>query len=419
MSRLAIIGSGIAGLGLAYYLRKHYELTIYEKDTRLGGHSHTVGVPENGREIPVDTGFMVFNHVTYPNLLKLFNELQVPTKKTDMSFSVQHKLTNIEYSGASFDRLFADRRNLLNIRFWKFLGEIDRFNKEGAAPDLDSTWSKLSLRQYAETRKYSSDFVNLYLIPMTGALWSAPPEKVMQFPAISLLRFFRNHGLLGTSTHHQWWTVDGGSKVYVKKIVEQLGGKIQINCAAVKVVRDGKKVFVIDSANNIEEYDHVAFACHADQALALISNPRQLEQDILGAFSYQSNDTVLHSDASIMPRHNRCWASWNYRLDKDGSSTHYWMNSLQNVSRLKNYFVTLNGAHLIDVNTIVKRMDYHHPVFDLNALQAQQNLPSLNKNSYREQLFFCGSYFGYGFHEDALSSSLALAELLTGSAVCI
>lgn len=418
MNRLAIIGGGVAGLGLAYKLRHSFDLVLYEKDNRAGGHSHTVDIEEKDRTIPVDTGFMVFNQVTYPHLLQLFKELDVPMKKTDMSFSVQLKGDNLEYSGASFDRLFGDRKNLFSPRFWKFLLEIDRFNKDGLKTEEDLFWSELSLKDYATARNYSQDLVNRYLIPMTGALWSAPPEKMMAFPAITLLRFFRNHGLLATETHHQWWTVDGGARVYVDKILEKLSGAARIGCGAVAVTRDSRAVIVKDSNGDEREFDQVAFACHADEALALLTDPRQEEKDILGAFSYQRNDTIVHTDCSVMPTSKRCWASWNYRIGKDGSSTHYWMNSLQNVSDRENYFVSLNADHLINQKKILKRMVYHHPLFDLPALEAQKRLPELNRNSYKDQIFYCGSYFGFGFHEDALRSSIQLAELLTGSRVC-
>lgn len=418
MNRLAIIGGGVAGLGLAYKLRHSFDLVLYEKDNRAGGHSHTVDIEEKDRTIPVDTGFMVFNQVTYPHLLQLFKELDVPMKKTDMSFSVQLKSDNLEYSGASFDRLFGDRKNMLSPRFWKFLLEIDRFNKDGLKTEEDLFWSEMSLKDYATARNYSKDLVNRYLIPMTGALWSAPPEKMMAFPAITLLRFFRNHGLLATETHHQWWTVDGGARVYVDKILKQLGDATKIGCGAVEVTRDSKAVRVKDADGEEREFDQVVFACHADQALNLLKNPREEERDILSAFSYQRNDTTVHTDSFVMPHHKRCWASWNYRLANDGSSTHYWMNSLQNVSDRENYFVSLNADHMIDQKKVLRRMVYHHPLFDLPALEAQKKLPELNRNSYKDQIFYCGSYFGFGFHEDALRSSIQLAELLTGSRVC-
>lgn len=418
MNKLAIIGSGIAGLGLAYRLRNSFDLVLYEKDNRAGGHSHTVDIEEADRTIPVDTGFMVFNQVTYPHLLQLFKELDVPMKKTDMSFSVQLKDDNLEYSGASFDRLFGDRKNILSPRFWKFLLEIDRFNKDGLKTEEDLFWSEMSLKDYATARNYSKDLVNRYLIPMTGALWSAPPEKMMEFPAITLLRFFRNHGLLATETHHQWWTVDGGARVYVDKILGQLGTATKIGCGAIEVTRDSKAVRIKDADGEVREFDQVVFACHADQALNLLKNPREEERDILSAFSYQRNDTTVHTDSFVMPHHKRCWASWNYRLANDGSSTHYWMNSLQNVSDRENYFVSLNADHMIDQKKVLRRMVYHHPLFDLPALEAQKKLPELNRNSYKDQIFYCGSYFGFGFHEDALRSSIQLAELLTGSRVC-
>ena len=418
MARLAIVGSGIAGLGLAYYLRKDFQIDIYEKERRAGGHANTVHVAEQEKQIPIDTGFMVFNQITYPNLLRLFNELSVPIKTTDMSFSVQQTEENVEYAGASFNRLFGDRRNLFRPRHWKFLLEIDRFNKEAAEVYDEKMLQELSLKQYAMQRRYSSDFVNHYLIPMTGALWSAPPQKVLDFPAITLLRFFKNHGLLGQDTQFQWWTIDGGSKTYVDKLRAVLPNDVQTGCAAISVSRTKNSVLLNDSSGQTHEYDHVAFACHADEALRLIGDLRDEERQTLSAFAYQKNGTLLHTDSCIMPREKRCWASWNYRIDKAGSSTHYWMNSLQDVSKKQNYFVTLNGSHLIDSKKVIQDLEYHHPLFNLEALRAQEKLPGLNRNSYRQQYFFCGSYFGFGFHEDALRSSVNLAALLTGTAVC-
>lgn len=418
MRRVAIVGGGIAGLGLAYYLRGNCELTLFEREGRLGGHANTVEVIENGRSLPVDTGFMVFNHATYPNLLRLFNELEVETKKTDMSFSVQHCEQNLEYAGASFDRLFSDRKNLVNLPFWKLLVEINRFNTEANEAVNESRWHELSLNDYASVRGYSDNFVRCYLIPMSAAIWSTPPEKMLQFPAVTLLRFFKNHGLLGVSSQHQWWTVEGGSKQYVEKLVDALDGAVRVRSNVVEVRRQSCGVQVITRDGCPAHFDQVVFACHANEVLEILCEPRELERTLLGAFSYQANNTILHTDPSIMPREKRCWASWNYRLDRRGASTHYWMNNLQNVSKEQNYFVTLNGDHLVDERRVLRRMVYHHPVFNLEAIRAQQKLHLLNENSYQDQVFFCGSYFGYGFHEDALLSSKRLAEVLTTRALC-
>jgi len=424
MKQLAIVGSGIAGLGLAYYLRDQFDISIFEKDDRVGGHSNTVSVEESGREIPIDTGFMVFNHVTYPLLTRLFGELNVPTKKTDMSFSVQRRDINLEYSGASFDRLFGDRSNLMEPRFWRLLTEINRFNQIGSTRFLETGADKdehltVSLADFVRTHKLSDDFVELYLIPMSGALWSTPPEKLRNFPVLTLLRFFRNHGLLGQDTQHQWWTVDGGAREYVQRLLRKLRNTPRVKQAVVGVRRGLSKAVVTTSGGSQEEFHHVVLACHADEALRTLQEPRDVESRILGAFKYQPNETVLHTDTNVMPKHRRCWSSWNYRVDGDDSTTHYWMNSLQGVSRNADYFVTLNGEHLVKPEKILWRTTYHHPLFDLGALHAQGQLDGLNASSPKEQIYFCGSYFGFGFHEDALASAHRLATLISQRALCV
>lgn len=412
MSRIAIIGGGVAGLSLAYFLRQKHELTLYDKNDYWGGHANTVDVLEDSRRVPIDTGFMVFNHATYPNLLQLFDELDVETKKTDMSFSVQETASKLEYSGASLGRLFGDPKNIFNARFWSLLLQIDRFNREGMQALEDDRWKQMSLHDYALARGHSSDFLHHYLIPMSGAIWSTPPEKMLSFPVYTLLRFFKNHGLLGVSTHHQWWTVEGGSKQYVNKILTALDPCTKILTGVASVCRGLHKVEVVTSDGIKHSFDHVVLACHADEALALLDDASPKERELLGAFKYQRNETLLHTDTAVMPVHRKCWASWNYRIDSKGASTHYWMNSLQDVSKKQQYFVTLNGSHLVSEEKILKRMTYHHPLFDLKSLQAQADLPLLNQASSDNRVFFCGSYFGFGFHEDALVSSINLAKIL-------
>lgn len=418
MNRLAIVGSGIAGIGLAYYLRDQFDITVYEKNNRVGGHSNTAVVTEGGVDIPIDTGFMVFNYETYPNLIRLFAELKVPTKKTDMSFSVQNLPMNLEFAGASFNRLFGDRKNLFNVKFWKMLSQVDRFNKEAKEALSDPHYASMSLVDYAQARDYGYDFLNCYLLPMSGAVWSTPPEKMLNFPVLTLLRFFQNHGLLGVSTQHQWWTVEGGAGEYVKRLLAALPSLPRLRDEVIEVRRSQRGVRVTTNIGDSALYDKVVLACHADEALKILSDPLEKERRLLAAFKYQRNDTLLHVDRAVMPRQRRCWASWNYRLDEFGASTHYWMNGLQNVSRNKDYFVTLNGEHLVDKNRVLSRMTYHHPLFDMNAIEAQKQLPELNSYSYNDQVFYCGSYFGYGFHEDALTSSLNLVKQLVGSALC-
>jgi predicted NAD/FAD-binding protein len=412
MNRLAIVGSGIAGLGLAYYLRDQFEITVYEKNDRPGGHSYTVEVPENGVNIPIDTGFMVFNQTTYPNLVGLFNELNVPIMKTDMSFSVQNLLAHLEFSGASFDRLFGNRKNLFSLEFWKLLLQIDRFNKEAKEGLSNQIYERMSLRDYVRARNYGDQFLNDYLVPMSSALWSTYPSRVLNFPARTLLRFFQNHGLLGQNTQLQWWTVKGGAQEYLKRLLAALPGLPVLSNAVTRVQRKEHNVTVNTKNGESQVYDKVALACHADEALDLLTEPLEKERRLLGAFAYQRNETLLHTDCAVMPEQKRCWASWNYRLDKQGASTHYWMNSLQNVSKRKNYFVTLNGEHLVDASAVLKRITYHHPLFDKKAIEAQEQLSELNSSPENNQIFFCGSYFGYGFHEDALTSSLQLAQEL-------
>ena len=419
MNSLAIIGSGIAGLGLAYYLRNQYQVTIYEKNSHIGGHSNTVDITEDEKSIPIDTGFMVFNRQTYPHLLRLFSELKVPTKMTDMSFSVQNISKQLEFAGASFNRLFGDRKNLLNLQFWKMLMEINRFNSEASENLFNAKYANMSLLNYVKARNYGDDFLNCYLIPMSSAIWSTPAEKIINFPAVTLLRFFYNHGLLGTANQHQWWTVEGGAKEYVKRIVSALPSIPRIDSEVIEVSRAADRVYVITSSGNCQSYDKVVLACHADEALNILREPLEAERRLLGAFLYQPNEALLHTDINVMPRNKRCWASWNYRLDQHSNSTHYWMNSLQAVSKKKNYFVTLNGNKIVDERQILKRIIYHHPLFDSKAIKAQEQLmDDLIYNSHQNQVFFCGSYFGYGFHEDALSSSLKLAEYLSGGVLC-
>lgn len=416
MSRIAIVGSGIAGLGLAYYLRDKFHVTVFEKDDRSGGHSNTVEVLEQASRIPIDTGFMVFNKVTYPNLVELFTELAVPIKTTDMSFSVQSVTDSLEYSGASFRRLFGDLANIANARFWRLLKSIDRFNKEGGSALASGSYCHMTLSQYASSRGYGNDFLRLYLLPMSSALWSTPPEQVAELPIETLLRFFSNHGLLGQNTQHQWYTVDGGSAQYVRRLLAKLPETPRLSKEVVAVHRHFEGAEVITADGESHTFDIVVLACHADQARLILRDQKDRERQLLSAFDYKRNDVLLHTDAGVMPRVRRCWASWNYRADAQSSTVHYWMNSLQDVSGEQNYFVTLNGDHLVASEKIIKRMVYHHPVFNFETMKAQKHLHELNAPG--GQVFFCGSYFGYGFHEDALASSRRLARQLEGVALC-
>ncbi len=413
--KLAIIGTGIAGLGCAYFLHPHYDLTLYEKNDYAGGHTNTVVVEEGGVPMPIDTGFMVYNEVTYPNLTRLFRELDVRVQPAPMSFSVQHLSTRLEFSGSSLNHLFAQRRNLLRPRFWRMVLQINRFNREAVAALNSTEFDSLSLGDYVRQRNYGHDFLNFYLVPMGSAVWSTPPELMLEFPAVALLRFFHNHGFLGLHTQHPWLTVTGGAKTYVEKITAPFRERVQLRNGAVAVRRTAGQATVTDSTGRTESYDRVILACHADESLRLLADADESERALLGEFKYQPNTALLHTDSSVMPRTRLCWSSWNYRIDFDRAgkispSTIYWMNSLQGVSERQNYFVSINGADAVRPETILRRIRYEHPVFSLGTMRAQRELPRLNERM--TGVFFCGSYFRYGFHEDAFTSALNLSRLL-------
>jgi uncharacterized protein len=418
MQTLAIIGSGIAGLGSAHFLRHQYQVTVFEAGSHIGGHSNTKMVKEDGQELPVDTGFMVYNEVTYPHLTKLFALLDVPTKSTDMSFSVQHGPSDTEWNGGSVNLLFGQRKNLFRPRHWRFLMQLNRFNKEAVAALDEPRWSEMTLEQYVAARGYGQDFLHRYLIPMAGAVWSTPPELMQRFPAITLLRFWHNHGFLGLHTQHPWRTVDGGSQQYVRRLIAPFRDCIHVNTPVQQIRRRAGQVEVV-TKDSQQTFDHVLLATHGDQALRLLEHSTDLERRLLSAFRYQANATDLHSDSRIMPRTRRCWASWNYRSqgqrdDAVDTTVHYWMNRLQGVSQKRDYFVSLNARQSISAAEVHYQMEYEHPLFDLQALAAQRDLPQLNELGSQTHTWFAGSYFRYGFHEDALLSAVNVSQRMLG-----
>ncbi|MFT4689332.1 MAG: putative NAD/FAD-binding protein [Limisphaerales bacterium] len=417
MSRIAIIGTGIAGMGCAHLLQAEHDITLFDPNSYIGGHTNTVTVSEGDRSIPIDTGFMVYNEVTYPNLTRLFRELNVPAKKTDMSFSVQHLSSGLEFSGSSMNHLFAQRRNLLRPRFWKLLMQINRFNEEAVEALKSGSAADVSLEDYVCERRYGADFFDHYLVPMSSAVWSTPPEKMLQFPAATLLRFFHNHGFLGLHTQHQWWTVDGGAQEYVRRITKPFSDRIRLNCGVRSVEQSTAGATVVTDHDERLEFDHAILACHADQALRLLSNPGVNQNRLLASFKYQPNVATLHTDASVMPQKKLAWSAWNYRIFQDSeqrqsTSTIYWMNCLQDVSDQQDYFVSVNGEREIDAGKILKQMEYEHPLFDLEATRAQDELFQLNCESPGQPVYFCGSYFRYGFHEDAYTSAINLCRTI-------
>lgn len=422
MPSLAIIGTGISGLGCAHFLHRDFDVTLFEQANYAGGHTNTVTAtePGTGREVPIDTGFMVFNYATYPQLTRLFAEFAVPVKKTDMSFSVRHADTGLEFCGSSLNHLFAQRRNLLRPSFYRMLLQIDRFNREALAALDDPAIDAETLADYVRRRDYGRDFLDLYLVPMSSAVWSTPPEKMLRFPARTLLRFFHNHGFLGLSTQHQWWTVDGGAREYVKRLAAPWQDRIRRNTRVVRVKRSLDGVDVTTATGRTERFDKAILATHGHQSLALLADPTDDETRLLREFEYQPNTATLHTDASLMPHTRLAWSAWNYVIDRDArgqidAATVYWMNRLQGVSDRENYFVSINGAARIDPRKVLRTIAYEHPLFTLGAVRAQTEIPQLNARAAgSSETYYCGAWTRYGFHEDGFLSAVNISRLLLG-----
>ena len=416
---LAIIGAGVTGLSAAWLLSDKYDVTLFEKNDYLGGHTHTHEIKEAEETLSIDSGFIVYNDKNYPNLIGLFKQLGIKTQATEMSFSFSMNKGSLEYAGTGFWGMFAQRSNILRIRHWKLLKEIVRFNKIAHAALNESEQLKsdsLSLGEFLHKHKISSDLQKHYLLPMGAAIWSCPMELMNQFPAYSFLRFFANHGLIDLKNRPQWRTVIGGSNSYVKEMMKTLSSKIKISGGATYVHREAGKSCVFNSVKK-QYFDKVIFACHADEAIELLVSPTEDEIEILGCFQYQKNSTYLHTDKSVMPKRSSAWCSWNYlaetgakkKPDEAKVTATYWMNKLQKLNANQDYFVTLNPFTEIDKEKIIKKMIYHHPVFSEAAITAQTKLAKLQGI---QNTWFCGSYAGYGFHEDALASSVTVCESL-------
>ena len=405
-SSIAIIGSGISGLSAAYFLADKYRIKLYEKNDYLGGHSNTVTVDYDDKKIPVDTGFIVFNHQTYPNLKSFLELLLVDCSKSNMSFAAKIDDGLIEYAGTNLATVFAQLKNLLNPQFWQMLRDIMRFNKK-AENVLNLPFNaEYTLANLLDDLGVKTYFRELYLLPMSGAIWSCPLEVMLSYPAQSFVRFFKNHGLLTVADQPQWYTVNGGSIEYVKKISAKIGDSISLNDAVLDVERRSDYL-VVKSKKGEEKFDSVLFACHGDQVLKLLKNPTTQEQEIFSKFTYQKNVAVLHRDQSLMPRAKRAWASWVYannRQKSSGISVTYWMNNLQNIDHKFPLFVTLNPNQEIDSNKIFARFVYEHPVFDSAAVAAQERIQEIQGVN---RIYFCGAYQKYGFHEDGISSALS------------
>lgn len=418
--RIAVIGAGVAGLAAAWALGQRHEVTLYEKDERLGGHANTVDVDYDGVSVAVDTGFIVYNNINYPNLVALFETLGVETQPSDMSFGVSFDHGWLEWAGDSVGTYFAQKRNLLRLSHHAMWRDILRFNKQAQRDIAEGSTEGVTLGAYLERRKFGTAFRDRYLLPMGAAIWSMPNADMLGFPAKSFLEFFDNHGLLSGFNTFQWRTVTGGSRSYVAKLVAAARGHFRTGCGATKVTRRDDGVDVVDAVGATTHFDQVVLACHSDQALALLDDSAtKSERDLLGAIRYAPNRAVLHRDASLMPKRRAVWSSWNYVNDgrpglSDGPvSLTYWMNRLQGIDPARPLFVTLNPAREPRPDLTFAAFDYHHPQFDHAADVAQRRLQMIQGT---QRTWFCGAYCGHGFHEDGLASALEVAARLGAAA---
>ena len=402
--KIAIIGSGIAGNVAAYTLRQAHDITVFESGSYVGGHTNTVDVYEDDRSIAVDTGFIVFNDRTYPNFIRLLEEIGQASQPSEMSFSVQADDGKIEYSGSSLNGLFAQRRNIVRPPFYRMIRDILRFNRT-TLPSIDRLDDEETLGNYLRKNGYSHEFVNHYLIPMAAAIWSAEPGSVLEMPVRFLVRFFANHGLLQISNRPIWRVIKGGSREYVGKLVDGHRDRIRLNSPVQSIRRIDQRVEVHSATGGTESFDYVFVACHSDQALGLLKDATRTEREVLGAIQYQPNEAILHTDASLMPTKRCAWAAWNYHLPRDSSrhvAVTYNMNILQGLEATKQYLVTLNNDRHIDPDKVIRTVQYEHPVYSRESVAAQRRQAEINT----DRTFFCGAYWRSGFHEDGVVSAL-------------
>ena len=408
--RIAIIGGGISGMTAAYYLSREHDITLFEASDYVGGHANTAIVDDGNRSIPVDTGFIVFNEQNYPRLCKLFDELEVDSIDTDMSFSVHCESTGLEYNGTSLNKIFSQRRNIFNLSFLTMLKDINRFHKQAIQALNQGLDDKITVEEFAHKHAYSKAFVEHYLVPLGASLWSSPADRFRQFPMLFVIEFLNNHCMLQVNDRPQWKTVKGGSREYIKKLTKSYVNQIMLNQPVKHFKRCGNTVEVILKDNSHHEFDEVVVCCHSDQALRMLTDGDEVEQEILQCFQYQKNEAVLHTDTNILPNSNNAWASWNYRIPSkqiDHVSVTYNMNMLQSIESDQTYCVSLNQTQNIDKNKILKRIIYHHPQFSPGRSAAQSEHSKLIRH---KGISYCGAYWGYGFHEDGASSAIRVCE---------
>jgi predicted NAD/FAD-binding protein len=409
--KVAIVGTGISGMSAAYFLNRVADITVFEKEGRPGGHANTVDVEDNGRRLPVDTGFIVYNRHTYPHFCKLLDELGVETEDSNMSFSVKGTRSGFEYCGTNLRTLFAQKRNLLKPWFYAMILEILRFNREGRKVLRENLYETHSLGRYLSEGNYSRKFRDYYILPMGAAIWSTPTAQMLDFPLHSFLAFLANHGMLGVDTHFQWRTIRGGSREYVKKLTESYRDRILYNSAVRIVRRREDRVQITLEDGRVFEFDQVVMATHADITLRMLEDADHRERELLSLFAYQANLAVLHSNPGVMPRRRKAWAAWNYEVDEGstgaGPCLHYHMNRLQNITSDRPYIVTLNPSEDASLSGIHYQAEYEHPLYSIEGLRRQQEIDGLNGT---RRTYFCGAYCGYGFHEDGLRSAVAVAR---------
>ena len=408
--KIAVIGSGISGLSAAYFLSKNHKVDLFEKDDHFGGHSYTVDVEyEKNKKISVDVGFIVFNHQTYPNLINFFKENEIEIEKSNMSFSVSVKDTSIEYCGNGLNGIFSNKTNLFNIKFLKMFLDIMSFYKKSS--NLKNLDTKETLGNYLKKQKLSKFFIDYHLIPMVSAIWSMPPQESSTMPLKFFLNFFQNHGLFKLKNRPQWYTVKNRSRTYVNKILSKISGEYYKNYKINKIKRETNSIKIYyGDHSEFFDYEKIVLAIHADDALSLIDNPLKGENEILSNFNYKKNLAVIHTDEISMPKNKKVWSSWNSKIDKKdakNNSVTYWLNLLQNLNINKNIFLTLNPFFKIDENKIIKKVHFTHPYFNQETLVNQKKLNTIQN---KKNILFCGSYFGFGFHEDGIKSSIEMVK---------
>ena len=408
--KVAVIGSGISGLSAAYFLSKKYKVDLFEKEDRFGGHSHTIDIKlnEDTNKILADIGFIVFNKKTYPNLINFFKEIEVEIEKSNMSLSFMSKDIDLEYCGKGLKGIFSHKKNLFNFDFFKMFLEILKFYKKSSK--LNEFNEDISLGEYLVNEKHSEYFINYHLIPMVSAIWSMPPYDAKKMPIKFFMKFFQNHGLFNLSKRPQWYTVKNRSRQYVNKIIEKISGEHFKNYKIQKIKRISNFVRIFyGSENEYFDYDKVIIATHADEAKKMIEDKSEEEAKILGSFQYKKNLAIIHSDEVVMPQKRFNWSAWNTSISKKNSSVTYWLNLLQNFKINKNIFLTLNPFEKINTDKIIKKVEFTHPYYDHNTLKNQKNLHLIQN---KKNILFCGSYFGYGFHEDGIKSTLEMIKFL-------